>query len=93
MRFSLREKDSDFEILLQIWSYLDVRDGVDGVINISKLHKNSYIFCKKMVEEIGVTVAPGIDFDEEKGKSFIRLSYSCKKKELKKAIFLLKKWI
>ena len=46
-----------------------------------------------MVEEIGVTVAPGIDFDEENGTSFIRLSYSCKKKELIKAIALLKKWI
>ena len=53
----------------------------------------SYDFCKKMVEDIGVTCAPGIDFDEKQGKKFIRLSYSCKKTDLVNALKLIKSWI
>jgi aspartate/methionine/tyrosine aminotransferase len=62
-------------------------------VNISNLHANSYDFCKKMVEDIGVTCAPGIDFDEKQGKKFIRLSYSCKKTDLVNALKLIKSWI
>ena len=38
--------------------------------------KNSYKFCEKMVEDINVTVAPGIDFDKKNGNSFIRISFA-----------------
>ena len=62
-------------------------------INISKIHTNSYEFCKKMVDDIGVTSAPGIDFDEKEGNRFIRLSYSCKKTDLARALNLIKAWI
>ncbi len=62
-------------------------------VKISKIHSNSYEFCKKMVEDIGVTVAPGIDFDDIEGKKYIRISYSCKKKDLIKALRLIEKWI
>ena len=62
-------------------------------INISKLHNNSYEFCKRMVEDIGVTIAPGIDFDNDKGISYIRISYACKKSELVEALNLIRKWI
>ncbi len=62
-------------------------------INISKLHNNSYDFCKRMVEDIGVTIAPGIDFDNNKGINYIRISYACKKSELVEALNLIRKWI
>ena len=62
-------------------------------LNISKVHSNSYEFSKKMVQDIGVTIAPGIDFDERKGKKFIRLSYSGKKHDLEDALKLIKNWI
>ncbi len=62
-------------------------------IDISKIHNDSYHFCKKMVEEIGVTVAPGKDFDNKEGSNFIRISYACKKNELIDALNLIKKWI
>ena len=62
-------------------------------VNISSVHKNSYDFCKKLVEDVGVTIAPGIDFDHQYGKKFIRISYSCKKNELEKALKLIKNWI
>lgn len=62
-------------------------------VNISNVHDNSYDFCKNMVKDIGVTCAPGIDFDEKHGKSFIRLSYACKKADLENALKLLKSWV
>ena len=62
-------------------------------INISNIHSDSYSFCKKMVDDIGVTIAPGIDFDEKKGKNYIRISYSCNKNDLAKALNLIKSWI
>ena len=62
-------------------------------VDISKLKKNSYDLCKKMVQEIGVTLAPGIDFDDKNGKDYVRFSYACKKKEIEDSINLIKNWI
>ena len=53
-------------------------------IDVSNFTKDSYNFCKKMVEDINVTVAPGIDFDNKKGSSFIRISFAGSEKDLKK---------
>ena len=46
-----------------------------------------------MVKDIGVTVAPGIDFDDKNGKKYIRISYACNKNELEDALKLIKGWI
>ncbi len=62
-------------------------------VDISKLKKNSYYLCKKMVQDIGVTLAPGIDFDNNNGKNYVRLSYACHKKEIADSINLIKEWI
>ena len=62
-------------------------------INISSIHNNSYEFCKSMVKEIGITAAPGIDFDEDQGKNFIRISYPGNLNNIKKAINLIGNWI
>ena len=39
-----------------------------------------------MVEDINVTVAPGVDFDNEKGSSYIRISFAGNEKDLKIAL-------
>lgn len=62
-------------------------------LDSSKVHKNSYDFCKKMVNDIGVTAAPGIDFDDLNGKNYLRLSYSCSRKDLEEGINRIKEWI
>ena len=36
---------------------------------------DSVAFCARMLADIGVAAAPGIDFDRERGKGFVRLSY------------------
>ena len=62
-------------------------------VNISKINNNSYEFCKRMVNDIGVTLAPGIDFDDKRGKNYVRFSYSCEKKELEDSLELIKNWL
>ena len=62
-------------------------------VNISKVNNNSYDFCKRMVDDIGVTLAPGIDFDDKNGNNYVRFSYSCEKMELEESIKLIKNWL
>ena len=62
-------------------------------VNISKISYNSYEFCKRMVKDIGVTLAPGIDFDDQSGNNYVRFSYSCKKIELEESLNLIKDWL
>ena len=62
-------------------------------VDISKFNNDSYDFCKRMVNDIGVTLAPGIDFDDKRGKKYVRFSYSCEKKELEESLKLIKNWL
>ena len=62
-------------------------------IDISKYTNNSYRFCEQMVKDINVTCAPGIDFDDKRGKNYVRFSYSCEKIELEESLKLIKKWL
>ena len=62
-------------------------------IDISKYTNNSYRFCEQMVKDINVTCAPGIDFDDKQGNSFIRISFAGKKNELVAAMNKIEKWL
>ncbi len=62
-------------------------------VNISKVNNNSYDFCKRMVNDIGVTLAPGIDFDNKRGNNYVRFSYACEKIELEESLELIKNWL
>jgi aspartate/methionine/tyrosine aminotransferase len=46
-----------------------------------------------MVEDINVTVAPGIDFDSKNGNSYIRISFAGSEKDLKQALSRIEKWL
>ena len=50
-------------------------------LNIKKLGINSIELSNKILEETGVVVTPGNDFDKKYGLNFIRLAFSGKKKE------------
>ena len=62
-------------------------------VNISKINSDSYDFCKSMVNDIGVTLAPGIDFDDKSGNNYVRFSYACEKIELEESLKLIKNWL
>ena len=45
-------------------------------VDISKFSKDSLNFCKKVLNEAGVAITPGLDFDQKRGSSTIRFSYA-----------------
>jgi len=53
---------------------------VDGAFymfaDVSELTDNAQEFCHKMLAEAGVATTPGIDFDPDRGKQFLRFSIS-----------------
>ena len=46
---------------------------------------DSSVFCRQLLDESGVTVTPGVDFDTRRGHHFVRLSYAGKRAEIEQA--------
>ncbi len=44
--------------------------------DVSRLTNDSQDFCRRMLAETGVAIAPGIDFDPERGHRFVRFSFA-----------------
>jgi aspartate/methionine/tyrosine aminotransferase len=61
-------------------------------VDVSPYTTDSLAFAKAMLEEIGVAVTPGIDFDEIRGRHFIRLSYAGTAEDLAEALRRLQAW-
>lgn len=52
----------------------------------------SKTFATQMLNEIGVATTPGIDFDEERGRQYLRLSYSTATPHIEEAARRLASW-
>jgi aspartate/methionine/tyrosine aminotransferase len=61
-------------------------------VDVSAYTNDSLAFGQAMLEEIGVAVTPGIDFDEIRGRNFIRLSYAGATEDLAEALRRLQAW-
>lgn len=48
--------------------------------------------CTEILEETGVAVTPGIDFDPEHGGDFIRFSYAGASADMREAVARLERW-
>src|SRR5690606_9826523 len=62
--------------------YADVGDFTD----------DSVAFCRRMLDETGVVVAPGVDFDTAQGQHFIRLSFCMDEAVVEEAVKRLGPW-
>jgi aspartate/methionine/tyrosine aminotransferase len=75
---------------------LDAIAPADGAfylyVDVSAHTDDSVAFAKAMLEEIGVAVTPGVDFDEARGRRFIRLSYSGTTADIGEAARRLQGW-
>lgn len=60
--------------------------------DISDLSENSENFCQQMLEETGVIMTPGTDFDLARGHKFVRITYAGCTKEIRRAVEKLKNW-
>ena len=61
--------------------------------DVSALTNNSEEFCARMLNEAGVATTPGIDFDQGRGRAYLRISYAGATEDMARAIEQLARWI
>ena len=55
-------------------------------VDISRYSDDSLSFCNDVLEEVGVAITPGVDFDPERGNTTIRISYARSTDEISEGI-------
>ncbi len=60
--------------------------------DVSARSNDSEAFCQRMLAEIGVATTPGIDFDEERGRRFVRFSFAGPEADIAQALTRLRGW-
>ncbi len=60
--------------------------------DVSRFTSDSLAFAKQMLEETGIAATPGVDFDEARGRNFLRFSYSGTTADMADAVTRLQGW-
>ena len=60
--------------------------------DVSRYTSDSLAFAKQMLEETGIAATPGVDFDEARGLSYLRFSYSGTTADMADAVTRLQGW-
>ncbi|MCR3746800.1 pyridoxal phosphate-dependent aminotransferase [Lentzea californiensis] len=61
--------------------------------DVRHLTDDSMGFCKKLLDETGVAIVPGIDFDPVDGHHFVRMSFAGATQDVEEALRRLKAWL
>ncbi len=61
--------------------------------DVGHITNDSLAFCIRAVNEIGVSLAPGIDFDPQHGHRYVRFSFAVSPAEIETALELLRVWL
>jgi aspartate/methionine/tyrosine aminotransferase len=61
--------------------------------DVSALTNDSEEFCRRMLAETGIAATPGIDFDPERGRHFLRFSFAGREAVMAEAARRLQDWI
>ena len=61
--------------------------------DVSHLTTDSLSFCSKLLNDTGVAIAPGIDFDPARGGSFVRLSFAGPSGDIEEALRRIGLWL
>ena len=61
--------------------------------DVSDFTDDSMEFCMQLLEATGVAAAPGIDFDPDKGRHFVRFSFAVSTPEVEGAIRRIGPWL
>ena len=61
--------------------------------DVSGLTDDSEAFCQRMLAGCGVAATPGIDFDTERGRAFVRFAYAGATEEVEAACAALQRWL
>jgi len=60
--------------------------------DIADRSNDSVAFCARMLNEVGVAVTPGVDFDRQRGNRFLRFSYCGPEADMVAAAERLRDW-
>jgi aspartate/methionine/tyrosine aminotransferase len=70
---------------------------IDGAFylyaDVSRFATDSFAFASRMLEETGVAVTPGIDFDPIHGSQFVRFCYAGARQDMQDAIERISAWL
>jgi aspartate/methionine/tyrosine aminotransferase len=61
--------------------------------DIGHLTDDAYAWCLRLLDETGVAMAPGIDFDTVRGNEFVRMSFAGTAGEITAALDRLEGWL
>jgi len=61
--------------------------------DVRQLTNDSEEFCRRMLEETGVATAPGTDFDQGRGRGYVRFSFAGATADMTEAAKRLKAWL
>jgi aspartate/methionine/tyrosine aminotransferase len=61
--------------------------------DIAHLTNDSEAFCRRMLNETGIAMTPGTDFDPARGRAYMRVSYSGGTDDIIDAMKRLKEWM
>jgi aspartate/methionine/tyrosine aminotransferase len=61
--------------------------------DVAHLTTDSLSFCSKLLNDTGVAIAPGIDFDTMRGGSFVRLSFAGPTSDIEEALRRIGSWL
>ena len=61
-------------------------------VDITKFSDNAANFARQMLDETGIAVTPGLDFDTQCGHQYIRFCYAGATQDMERALTRLKGW-
>ncbi|WP_243790379.1 pyridoxal phosphate-dependent aminotransferase [Saccharopolyspora gloriosae] len=61
--------------------------------DIGELTDDSALWCHRLLDETGVAVVPGADFDPERGDRFVRMSFAGATEDIAEALARLAAWL
>ncbi|UCH73224.1 MAG: pyridoxal phosphate-dependent aminotransferase [Rhodospirillales bacterium] len=60
--------------------------------DVGHMTNDSEALCRRILEEAGVAVTPGVDFDAARGNRFMRFSFAESTEDMAEAVAALKRW-
>ncbi|KAB2920583.1 MAG: aminotransferase class I/II-fold pyridoxal phosphate-dependent enzyme [Hyphomicrobiaceae bacterium] len=61
-------------------------------VDVSEFTTDSVAFTKEMLQDIGIAATPGVDFDFERGRRYVRFCYAGTTEEMAEAARRLRTW-
>ena len=57
--------------------------------DVSQFTEDSFAYCRKLLNERGVAITPGIDFDTKNGMRYVRFSFAASTSQIERGLELL----